>query len=182
MVGLPFAWPLAELGHFIGRRLVMRAPVNPRVAETEVEWMVNQGERAGALANEPAEISIRNVLEFKEFTARDVMVPRRLIVGIEMSTRFDNALAIVASEGHSRYPVYRETPDNIVGLLYVKDLFTRQREGNLGDAQLADVVRTPVLFVAETQSISAVLREMRARRLHWPSCPTSSGELQASSP
>ena len=80
--------------------------------------------------------------------------------------RLDDVLALVTTDGHSRYPVYRETLDNVVGLLYVKDLFALVRDKRLGSAKLSDLVRAPVLFVAETQPAASVLREMRAKRLH----------------
>ena len=68
---------------------------------------------------------IRKVLDFKDLTAREVMVPRRHILGIEVGTPLADVVALVATEKHSRYPVYRETLDNVVGLLYAKDLFCR---------------------------------------------------------
>ncbi len=162
---VPLAEPLALLGRFIGRRYAPKRPPDARTTETEVEWVVTQGEQAGAIGNEPAEM-IRNVLEFKDRTAREVMVPRRRISGIEASTPLERVLALVASEGHSRYPVYRETLDNIVGLLYAKDLFALVKERRLAATKLSDLVHTPVLFVVETQPILSILREMRARRLH----------------
>jgi CBS domain containing-hemolysin-like protein len=62
--------------------------------------------------------------------------------------------------------VFRETLDNVVGLLYAKDLFAVVRDNAIGSTELKDLLRTPVLFVAESQPAASVLREMRARRLH----------------
>ncbi len=162
---VPLAEPLAVLARFISRRYVKRQQPDARTTETEVEWVVSQGEKHGALANEPAEM-IRNVLEFKDLTAKEVMVARRRIVGIDVSTTLEKALSIVTTEGHSRFPVYRENLDNIVGLLYAKDLFAVMKENRLDSTTLVDLVRSPVLFVVETQPILSMLREMRARRLH----------------
>jgi CBS domain containing-hemolysin-like protein len=164
---VPLAEPLALLGRFIDRRFKeQEAPSEAaRMTENEVEWVVTEGEKSGALAEEPAEI-IRNVLDFKDLTAREVMVPRRKMSGIELSTSLDRVVEIVSAEKHSRYPVYRETLDNVVGLLYVKDLFALVRDKQLDTKTLADLVRSPVLFVAESQPAASVLREMRARSLH----------------
>ena len=162
---VPLAEPIAFLGRLVGRRFPEHHPINARVTETELEWAVSVGEKAGAIANEPAEM-IRNVLDFKDLTAREVMVARRLISAIEVSTPLDKVLDHVAAEGHSRYPVYRETLDNVVGLLYVKDLFALLRDGHLEQSKLTDLLRAPVLFVVETQRAASVLREMRAKRLH----------------
>jgi len=109
---------------------------------------------------------IRKVLDFKDLTARDVMVPRLLVRGVEASTPLAQVAAFLASEKHSRYPVYREHIDHVVGLLYAKDLFALVRDGRLDSAGLRDVMRTPVLFVSESQSAAKILEEMRARRLH----------------
>ncbi|WP_394841579.1 hemolysin family protein [Pendulispora brunnea] len=161
----PLADPLAAFGRFIGSRFEKRSEMDARRAETEVQWVVMEGERTGAIANEPAEM-IRNVLEFKDLTAREIMVPRRRISAIEASTSLERVLALVAADGHSRYPVYRETLDNVVGLLYAKDLFAVVKEKKVHTTRLADIARSPVLYVVETQSILSMLREMRARRLH----------------
>jgi CBS domain containing-hemolysin-like protein len=162
---VPLADPLAIVGRAVGRRVPKARTVDARITETEVEWVVSEGEKAGAIANEPAEM-IRKVLDFKDLTAREVMVPRRHIGGIELATRLRDVLALVSSEKHSRYPVYRETIDNVVGLLYAKDLFAIVRDGRLETTSLAEVIRTPVMFVSESQTAAKMLADMRARRLH----------------
>jgi len=162
---VPLADPLAIVGRAVGRRVPKSHPVDARIMETEVEWVVSEGEKAGAIANEPAEM-IRKVLDFKDLTAREVMVPRRHILGIELSTPLRDVVALVASEKHSRYPVYRENLDLVVGLLNAKDLFAVVRDGRMESMRLADVIRTPVLFVSENQPAAKVLQDMRSRRLH----------------
>jgi putative hemolysin len=167
----PFEWavlPLAEPLAFVGRLVEARVPqvaADPQLTETEVEWVVRESERAGALANEPAEM-IRNVLDFKDLVVKDVMVPRRLIAGVPLKSSLEETLEIVFNEGHSRYPVYRETLDNVVGLLYVKDLFRVLQKGELATAKLDDLLRRHILFAVETQSVASVLREMRSRSQH----------------
>jgi putative hemolysin len=163
---LPIAEPLAVLGRFVGRRVPESSTASDaRLTETEVEWIVAQGEKAGALEKEPATM-IRNVLDFKHLTAKEVMVPRRRISAIPMTTPLSQVLEHVIKDGHSRYPCYRESLDNVVGLLYVKDLFDVVRMGKLAHMKLDDVIRKPVLFVTEAQGALSVLREMRSRRLH----------------
>jgi CBS domain containing-hemolysin-like protein len=162
---VPLADPLAIVGRAVGRRVPKARSADARITETEVEWVLSEGEKAGAIANEPAEM-IRKVLDFKDLTAREVMVPRRHILGIEISTPLDDVLALVAREKHSRYPVYRETIDNVVGQLYAKDLFALVREGPLADHRLSAVIRAPVMFVSESQSAAKILQDMRSKRLH----------------
>ncbi len=161
----PLADPLALLGRAVGRRVPKSGKVDARIMETEVEWVVSEGERSGAIANGPAEM-IRKVLDFKDLTAREVMVPRRHILGIEVGTPLSKAVALVSEQKHSRYPVYREHIDNIVGQLYAKDLFGVVRDGKLATTKLSDLVRTPVMFVSENQPAAKILQDMRSKRLH----------------
>jgi CBS domain containing-hemolysin-like protein len=166
LIVLPLGEPLALLGRFVGQRVPeVSTSGDARLTETEVEWIVAKGEKAGALEKEPATM-IRNVLDFKHLTAREVMVPRRHISAISVTTPLDQVLEHVIKDGHSRYPVYRNTLDNVVGLLYVKDLFDVVRKGKLEQMTLEELARKPVLFVTETQGALSVLREMRGRRLH----------------
>jgi len=163
---IPVAEPLAWLGRAIGERVPEQSSAtDARLTETEVEWLVAQGEKAGALEKEPATM-IRNVLDFKHLTAKEVMVPRRHVSSLEVATSLVSVLEHVMKHGHSRYPVYRETLDNVVGLLYVKDLFAVVGAGKLETTKLEDLIRKPVLFIAESQPALSVLREMRSRRLH----------------
>jgi CBS domain containing-hemolysin-like protein len=162
---LPLAAPLSALGKRAARWLKPEGPRDARLTETEVQWVVSEGQKHGSLGQEPAEM-IRNVLELKDLVARDVMVPRTRICAIEVSTPLPEVLRFVASEGHSRFPVYRDQVDNVIGLLYAKDLFRLLKDEKLQATPLGDLIRTPVNFVPEMQGVSSVLREMRARRLH----------------
>ena len=163
---LVVAEPLALLGRWASALVPERGTSSDaRHTETEVEWLVSKGERAGALEKEPATM-IRNVLDFKNLTAKEVMIPRRRVSSIDHATPLEKVLEDVSKDGHSRYPVFREALDNVVGLLYVKDLFDVVRSGKLKSTKLDDLLRKPVLFVAESQSALAVLREMRSKRLH----------------
>lgn len=166
---IPLAAPLGWLGARLGRRDGEAAP-DPRVAEAEVEALVDEGERSGVLASEPAAM-IRNVLDFADRTAKDVMIPRAQVEAIEVDTHIVEVQRLVAESGHSRYPVYREQIDNIVGLLYTKDLFKaahfeEEPESVRPTLRIAHLMRQSANFVAESQPLSSLLREMRQRRQH----------------
>ena len=163
MAAIPLAAPLAGLGRLVSR-VVQSDGSDSRITETEVEWVVSQGQRSGALQREPAEI-IKNVLEFQDRIANEVMIPRRKMTAIDVSMDVAKVVDLVNADGHSRYPVYKESLDQVVGLLYAKDLF-REVQARKGEFALKDILRTPVLFVASTQSIASILREMRVRRFH----------------
>jgi len=160
---LPLAVPLGWIGSRLGPQ--SGEQLDPRVTEAEVEMLVDEVEKSGLFGSEPAEM-IRNVLEFADLTARDVMIPRTKVEAIEAGTPLEKVLEIVTESGHSRYPVYKEQIDNIVGLLYAKDMFKVLEERRLKNTSLREILRTPANFVAESQPLSSLLRDMKGRRQH----------------
>jgi putative hemolysin len=178
----PLEWllaPLATITHDLSKLVARDGELerDPRIAETEVEMMLDEGERSGALSQEPAAM-MRNVLEFSELTAGEAMVPRTRVVFVDVDTPLADALEIIKDAGHSRYPVYRSHPDDVVGLLYAKDLFRlmgagpherpSQPDDDLLPAPLtvAEIIRSPIKLVYETQPLSGVLKDMRQSRQH----------------
>ena len=106
---------------------------------------------------------IANVLRLRETTADDVMVPRADIVAMSVDVTFEQALAQMRAEGHSRLPVYREQLDDIVGMVHIKDVFAYV--GNPAAFSLEAVVRTP-LMVAPQVPVLDLLLQMRQARMH----------------
>jgi putative hemolysin len=168
----PVEWlvaPLAAaplwLSGLVTKRLERnRTEPPPAVTGNEVGLIVTEGEMAGALDHEQSEI-IRNVLEFGDVTARDVMVPRTQTISFEISVPVTEILRQVAEAAHSRYPVHRETVDNVVGVLHAKDLLHAVARGE-GDTLHLESILRPVVFVPESQSAASVLKDMRAGRHH----------------
>jgi CBS domain containing-hemolysin-like protein len=119
----------------------------------------------GSLAHDQSEM-IRNVLDFAGATAGEVMVPRTRVKAFEVKTPIADLLKQIADTRHSRYPVYRDSVDNIVGIVHAKDLIAHAAASDLGQVRLEDLMRKPVAFVPETRSASSVLTEMRAGRHH----------------
>ncbi|MCC6214064.1 MAG: HlyC/CorC family transporter [Polyangiaceae bacterium] len=161
----PVAAPLAWVGSLVGRSVRRPTEVPPGVAESEVEHVVNEGVEAGALDPEQSEM-IRNLLELRDVTAGEVMVPRMRIEAFEVRTPGADVVIRAAAIGHSRYPVYEGSIDNVIGVLHVKDLTRAALEGSPASVSLRELLRAPVMFVPESQSAAAVLREIRARRMH----------------
>jgi len=159
----PLALPLSLVTR-LTERLVPPTNAPPESAAREVEHVIDEGAKDGALAREQVEL-IRNALEFKDTVAREVMVPRTRVVGFEIATPFEEVLAAVEEHAHSRYPVFCESLDRVEGILYAKDLFRVVRAGRQ-DVSLDELIRRPVFFCAETQPIGTVLRQMQSRRMH----------------
>jgi CBS domain containing-hemolysin-like protein len=163
----PLAVPLTWVTELVNDVVPEVQPDDPgRVAELTVEHVIEQGEETGMIAEDHAQM-LRSVLEFKNTVAREIMVPRTQVVAFDLQTSIDKVLASIIESGHSRYPVYRVQIDQVEGVLYAKDLFQVLR--NHSDASaivLADVIRKPVFFSAESQKIGVLLREMQRRRSH----------------
>ncbi len=160
----PLVAPLLAFARLVSKVLPERADDNPqRVAELEVEHLIEQSEEKGNLSQEHAELLL-SVLEFKDTVAREVMVPRTQMVAIERTMSLDEVFALVVEKGHSRYPIYHERLDQVEGVLYAKDLFRSMKKGSPQRA-LSKLSKAP-FFAAESQKIGNLLREMQARRVH----------------
>jgi CBS domain containing-hemolysin-like protein len=116
----------------------------------------------GAGAEATSEL-IHNVFEFREKVARDVMVPRTDVVAVEVDTPVPEIIRVLAEEGHSRMPVFREALDQIEGVLHARDLVPLLAHPEL--IHLRDVLR-PAHFVPWSKPIDQLLREMQRKHLH----------------
>lgn len=120
-------------------------------------------ELEGLLGDEEREI-IEGILDLEDTIAREIMVPRIDLVVIEAETPISQALRTVIESGHSRIPVYRDSIDNVVGILYAKDLLKSVAEGST-EEKVSTIVRPPY-FVPETKNASELLREMQQNKVH----------------
>jgi putative hemolysin len=161
----PFALPIQAVSRMTEHFFPVVQEVSPDIAAREVEHMIEKREEEGAIPEEYAQLLLR-VLEFKDTVAREVMVPRTRMIAIDLATPISEVSKLVVEEGHSRYPVYRERVDRIEGILHAKDYFRFIRDHAREAPDLAKIARKPALFVAESQRIGQVLREMQSKRQH----------------
>jgi len=106
---------------------------------------------------------LHNVLEFNDKTVREIMIPRTKVVALDVNAPREKVVKVVLNEGYSRLPVYKDTIDNIIGIVYAKDLINYIEEPNL--FVLYDLLR-PAYFVPETKKISELLRELQKNKIH----------------
>ncbi len=106
---------------------------------------------------------VRGIVGLSDTPAKEVMIPRIDTVFVPEDTGVGESLSNLMKSGHSRFPVYRDTIDNVIGILYVKDLLTSFIDG--GNISIPDVVR-PAYFVPESMKLDSLLREMKQRRTH----------------
>ena len=139
---------------------IQREPVH---SPDELRMLVEQSEEQGALETTDAEM-LGKVFEFSEKKARDVMTPRTAIVAMTADASLDDALEVVEEAGFSRYPVFDDTVDNIVGMLHVKDLLGVLRE-KLDEFTVRDIMRE-VHVVPGSREVEEVLSDFKKRKEH----------------
>jgi len=132
------------------------------VTEEELKTLVDAGQEEGLIEQEEKAM-ILSVLDFGDTVAREVMVPRIDMMALDVNTPLSEAVDALISAGHSRIPVYRDTVDDIVGILYAKDLLRVLREGR--SPPLEQVLRQPY-FAPESKKVSELLQELQNRRVH----------------
>jgi putative hemolysin len=133
------------------------------VSEDEIRALVESGEEQGVIAERERDM-IQGVFALGDKHVHDVMVPRTDIRAIDVETPGDRVLEEVVQAGHSRMPVFEGSPDQIIGILYVKDLFRRLARAEK-DVSVRQYLR-PAHFVPESKRIDELLREMQRDKIH----------------
>jgi len=131
------------------------------VTEEEIRTMISVGEEEGVVGEAEAKM-LHNVFEFGDQPVREVVIPRTDVVWIEKGTRLEDFLGIYTQHPHTRFPVYQETTDNVVGLLSIKDLLMAQAKGELGKEVPIDKVVRPIVFAPESKHIGKLFAEMQS--------------------
>ena len=139
------------------------APQPGVVTEDQIRALIETGQAQGVLERKEQEM-ISSIFEMGDKTVADVMVPRTDIVGLDVNTTAQELLDRITTVGHSRIPVYEGSADNIIGILYVKDVFRRIARGDR-NLELRQFLR-PAVFVPETKKVDALLREMQKGKVH----------------
>ncbi|RPD50171.1 HlyC/CorC family transporter [Hymenobacter sediminis] len=128
----------------------------------ELRLLLDQSKQSGEIQESEHEL-LENVFEFNDRMVKQIMVPRTKLSAIDVSTPQDAVLEAVYNEGYSRIPVYEGNIDNIVGVLYVKDLLQIIRRQE--PIELAKIIR-PAYFVPETKKINRLLRQFQRKHMH----------------
>jgi CBS domain containing-hemolysin-like protein len=130
----------------------------------EIRSVVDEGQREGLIERE-AHSMIHRVMELQELDVAAIMTPRTDMVVIQADASLDEARQRLLKAGHSRIPVIGESADDIIGMLYAKDLLTHLDNGNGRQVGLREIVREP-LYVPETTGIDALLEQMKREHIH----------------
>ena len=134
------------------------------VTEEEIKALLKMGNESGTFDDEEREM-IDSVFAFDDRTAREIMVPRRDVVVMDIGEPFDELIDEVLESRHSRIPVYEENIDNIIGVLHVKDVMIEMRRSGLDGMNIRDMLHEP-FFVPETKEADELFRTMQETRHH----------------
>lgn len=154
----PLVWLFTGVSQTIlrllGERRLARSPL---VTEEELKVMIEMGREAGVVAEHELRM-LHRIFEFDDTLVRDVMVPREAIAGVNISEPPEAALDLFIEEGHSRIPVYRDSIDQIEGIIYARDLLAVWRHQGL--FVLPDLIR-PAYLVPETTRVAQLLSDFQ---------------------
>src|SRR5437763_15827955 len=135
----------------------------PFVTEEELRLLVNVSEEEGVLEEEETDM-IHSIFEFADTTVREVMIPRIDMVTLESDATVDEAVDLALQGGFSRIPVYEDTIENIIVVLFTKDMLKQLREEH-NSLPIRELVRPPY-FVPESKKLDDLLHEIRQKRTH----------------
>ncbi len=160
IVFTPFIWMLNGIANLILRAMKISAVKGADVhSSDELKYLVQQGQESGEIDEDEYKI-IRNAFDFSEQTAKQVMVPRISVFALDINNFDDAALDRAVDAGYSRIPCYENNKDNIVGLVYLKDILLAARNNKQIDVR---TIMRPIIAVPETKSIGALLKEFQMK-------------------
>jgi magnesium and cobalt exporter, CNNM family len=163
----PFVWIVSLISGLLVRALGGKErPQAGYLSTEELKMLVETGSEHGGIEHDEKEM-IHGVIELAETKVHEVMVPRIGIRAVDVNDPIDEVLDVIVRAGHSRLPVYRENLDEIIGILYAKDLlpYLNANGSRLKEIDLRKLVRPPV-YVPETKAVDEMLHEMQVTKRH----------------
>ena len=160
----PIVWFLTRLTSAITKLLGVSMSSDAQMTAEELKLIVERGGEQGILEAEEEQM-INAVIELGDRRLHEVMVPRIAIVALPVTATLDEAIDLIVEEGHSRVPVYEESIDGVIGIVYAKDLLPVLKVGSNARPTVRALLRTP-LFVPESMSIDDLLHEFQRRKVH----------------
>jgi putative hemolysin len=138
--------------------------------------LVSQSTKGGEIEEQEQEM-LYKVFDFADKEASDVMVPRPEVVALSVDLPPEHCLEAVMDSPYTRYPVYKETLDNVVGILHVRDLFSALRDRGMHEVKVEDLIR-PAHIVPETKDLAPLLTEFRRTNQHMAIVVDEYGEME----
>ncbi len=163
----PLVWVLRKATDIVLRVLGLESPGAERepLSEAELRMLLSRSSQEGEIEHDEQQM-IDKVFVFGDKEVADVMVPRPEVVAVSVTLPIEEALKSVLESPYTRYPVYRESIDDVMGVLHVRDLFTAVYDRGIAEVRIEEIVRPPYI-VPETKDLQALLREFRQTNTHF---------------
>jgi putative hemolysin len=174
----PLIWFLQRATEIVLRGLGLQPPgAEDEVhSEAELRMLVSQSTQHGEIEEQEQEM-LYKVFDFADKEVSNVMVPRPEVVALSIDLPPEQCLEAVMDSPYTRYPVYRESLDSVVGILHVRDLFSALRDRGMHEVKIEDLVR-PAHIVPETKDLAALLTEFRRTNQHMAIVVDEYGEME----
>jgi len=130
------------------------------VTEEEIRTMITVGRDEGVVAEAEAKM-LDKVFEFGDHPVREAMIPRPDVVWVEKGATLADFMTVYSDHPHTRFPIYEESPDNVVGVLSIKDVLMAQAKGEVDEKTTIDRLTRPIVFAPETKHIGRLFTEMQ---------------------
>src|SRR5690606_13887967 len=162
----PIGYAFTALTRQVLRLFKVEPSLGSQMSENELRQMLRSAEESGVIEAQERQM-LRGALDLEATVVREVMTPRVDGIGVAHDAGLHELLAIVREHGYSRLPVYQDSIDNVIGMVYARDLLNfLERTDELEQTRVADVLTT-VQYVPETLSVLNLLRDMRIRKSHF---------------
>jgi CBS domain containing-hemolysin-like protein len=174
----PIVWFLEAATEIVLKWLGLKPPGadDDVLSEAELRMLVSQSTQHGEIEQQEQEM-LYKVFDFADKEAKDVMVPRPEVVALSIDLPPEQCLEAVMDSPYTRYPVYRESLDNVVGILHVRDLFRALRDRGMHEVKVEDIIR-PAHIVPETKDLAALLAEFRRANQHMAIVVDEYGDME----
>ncbi|MCI5621476.1 MAG: hemolysin family protein [Lachnospiraceae bacterium] len=153
----------------IWKRFIHKLPFgeNEDVTEEEIISMVKEGHEQGVLMENEAEM-IHNIFEFADKEAKDIMTHRKNIVALDGNSALTQALDYIIENSYSRFPVYEENIDNIIGVVHIKEALANSRRQELMNTPIKEIpgLVREVDYIPETRNVNALFQKMQSAQTH----------------
>lgn len=159
----PFVQFLTKLSDFVIHKFSNQTSVSSEASEEEIQFLINYIDDKGLMDSDKTEM-LQNVFRLGRKPVREILIPDTDIIKIDVTNSIQDALKIFSKYQFSRLPVYQDDPENILGIIYQKDLFLLLHD-KIEDKKIQEIVR-PIIFIPETLKVNQLLRQFKEQHMH----------------
>lgn len=158
----PLVYLMTKLSDFVVK-ISKGAVADYTITEDELKILVNVGQEEGVFDEAESDM-INSIFDFDDTIVKEIMVPRIDMAAVNGEESINEGIELILNAGHSRIPVYEDSIDNIVGVLYAKDIFNKMNE-DFDILKIKDVIR-PAYYIPENKKVNDLLTELRSQKVH----------------